>query len=212
MKCTDVRAALPLLIYGEASTAEEAALREHLTGCAACRGELEDLHGIRRLLDAAPIPRVEVDLARLHQARADRQARRLRRWRRAALALTAAAAGLLLVLGLQLEFRLDAGQLVVRWGNPPPAAPHRDTSVPPIVHLDQRPTVSPDTEAQLRVLRELIHALKQDSDDREERFQERLNRLQTHVQLLQAQTDRRWSATEQDVAALYLLTRQGEKP
>ncbi|HEY7315354.1 MAG TPA: anti-sigma factor [Gemmataceae bacterium] len=208
MKCTDARAALPLLIYGESSPHEQAALREHLAGCAACRREHEELQGVRRLLDAAPVPHVEVDLAQLHQTLTDRQASRLRRWRRAALALGAVAAGLLLVVGLRLEVRLEAGQMVVRWGEPPPSAP---TPLPPqpLVHHADLPA---EVEGELRVLRELIHALKQDGDDRDERFQERLDRLQTHVRLLQAQADRRWSATEQDVAALYLLTRKGENP
>lgn len=98
--------------------------------------------------------------------------------------------------------------MVVRWGEPPPPAP---TPLPPqpLVHKADLPA---EADAELRVLRELIHALKQDGDDRDERFQERLDRLQTHVRLLQAQADRRWSATEQDVAALYLLTRKGENP
>lgn len=210
MKCTAVRAALPLLIYGEPSPHEEAALREHLAGCAACRREHEALQGVRRLLDAVPAPRVEVDLPRLHQSLADRQARRLRRWRRGALALGAVAAALLLTVGLRLEVRLEAGQMIVRWGEPPspvPAPP--PLSAQSLVHPAALP---PETEAEVRVLRELIHALKRDADDRDERFQERLDRLQTHVRLLQAQTDRRWSATEQDVTALYLLTRKGENP
>jgi hypothetical protein len=62
------------------------------------------------------------------------------------------------------------------------------------------------------VLRELIDALHQDSDDREQRYQDRLDILQRHVQALRAQADQRWNTTEQDVAALYLLTRKGEKP
>jgi hypothetical protein len=208
MKCTDARAALPLLIYGDASPQEQAALRDHLASCPACRREHEELQGIRRLLDAAPVPHVEVDLARLHETLAKRQTRRLRRWRRVAVALGAIAACLLLVAGFRLEVRLEAGQMVVRWGDPPPPAP---TPVPPqpLVHNDDLAT---EAEAELHVLRELIHALKQDGDDREERLQERLDRLQAHVRILQAQGDRRWSATEQDVTALYLLTRKGEKP
>ena len=214
MKCTDARAALPLLIYGDASPQEQAALRDHLASCPACRREHEELQGIRRLLDAAPVPHVEVDLARLHETLAKRQTRRLRRWRRVAVALGAIAACLLLVAGFRLEVRLEAGQMVVRWGEPPPPAPG-GAGIPPVADLDRRDagtTALAEAEAELHVLRELIHALKQDGDDREERLQERLDRLQAHVRILQAQADRRWSATEQDVTALYLLTRKGEKP
>jgi len=208
MKCTDVRAVLPLLIYGDLGSEEDAALRSHLAGCADCRREQQALAGVRRALDAAFVPHVEVDLPQLHRSLTARQMRRARRWRRGTLVLGAIAAVLLLALGLRLEIRLGSGQLVVLWGDPPSPAP--TPAVPqPIV---SNATLPPETEAELRVLSELIHALKRDSDERDERFAERLDRLQGHVRVLQSQADRRWSTTEQDVAALYLLTRKGEKP
>ncbi|MGH7226752.1 MAG: zf-HC2 domain-containing protein, partial [Gemmataceae bacterium] len=40
MKCSDVRAALALMIYGEQGP-QDAALREHLATCAECRREHE---------------------------------------------------------------------------------------------------------------------------------------------------------------------------
>ncbi len=205
MKCTAVRAALPLLIYGEASP-QDAALREHLASCAACRREAEALWGVRRLLDDAPVPHIEVNLPQLHRSLAERQLRRMRRWRRVAVALGALAAVLLLAVGLRLEVRLQSGQLLVRWGDPPPPA-----AAPPQPLVKHYP-LPPETEAEIRVLSELIHALKQDADDRDQRFAERIDRLQEHVRVLQSQTDLRWNAAEQDVAALYLLSRKGEKP
>jgi anti-sigma factor RsiW len=208
MKCTDVRTNLPLLIYGDLPLEEEAELRNHLAGCPDCRREHEAIQGVRRLLDAAPVPAVEVDVPRLFQSAAARQMRRLRRWRRIALAAGALAAALLLVVGLRLQIRLESRQLVVRWGDPPPAAP---AAVAPktIVTTSALPL---DAEAELTVLRELVHALKQDADDRDQQFQKRLDRLEGHVQAMQWQADRRWDTTEEDVAALYLLTRKGEKP
>ncbi|MGH7058704.1 MAG: anti-sigma factor family protein, partial [Acetobacteraceae bacterium] len=122
MKCTVVRAALPLLIYDEPSP-QDAALKEHLAGCDACRREAEALQGVRRLLDDAPVPRIEVNLPQLHRSLAERQIRQMRRWRRVAVALGALAAVLLLAVGLRLEVRLQAGQLLVRWGDPPPSDP-----------------------------------------------------------------------------------------
>jgi hypothetical protein len=208
MNCNDARAALPLLIYGEASPQEQAALKEHLAGCPACRREQQALTEVQSLLDAAPAPEVAVDLPRLYQTLAARQARPLRRWRRAALLLGAVAALLLLFIGLRLEVRLGGGQLVVRWGDAPPGAP---APVPPEPIAKTVPT-RPEIEAEVHVLRELIHALTQDVDDRDQRFAELLERLQRHVQVLQTQADQRWNTTEQDVAALYLLTRKGEKP
>ncbi len=210
MKCTEVRAALPLLIYGEPSP-QDAALREHLLVCATCRRECEALTGVRRLLDDAVVPHVAVDLTQIHRTLAERQLRRERRWRHVAVALGALAAVLLLALGLRLELRLDANQLVVRWGDPPTGG----TGVPPVQTHDRRdagPTVPAESiQAELRVLSDLIHALKLDADERDQLCAERLERLEKHVRALQSQSDQRWSATEENVAALYLLSRKGEK-
>ncbi len=208
MKCTAVRAALPLLVYGEASP-QDAALREHLAGCAACRREAEALWSVRRLLDDAPVPHIEVNLPQLHRSLAERQLRRMRRWRRVAVALGAVAAMLLLALGLRLEVRFQANQFVVRWGDAPSVV---GQAFQPDVAAPQSQAGKPDLREDLHVLSELIHALKQDADDRDQRFTERIDRLQEHVRALQSQTDLRWNAAEQDVAALYLLTRKGEKP
>lgn len=211
MKCTEVRAALPLLIYGE-STPMEAALAEHLASCPACRREHMALAGVRRVLDDAAVPPIAVDVAQIHHTLAQRQMRRARRWRLIAVACGALAAILLFTIGLRLEIRMEASQLIVRWGELPSGGP----GVPPVAGLDRRPashTVPPESiEAELRVLSELIHALKQDADDREERYGERLERLENQVRALQSQSDLRWSATEENVAALYLLSRKGEKP
>jgi hypothetical protein len=223
MKCTDARAALPLLIYGDLDSEQDAALRNHLASCAVCRREQQALEGIRRLLDATPVPRVEVDLSQLHRSVGERQMRRMRRWRRSALALGAIAAVLLLAIGLRLEIRVASDQLVVRWGASPvvgqagkPDAVDSKSQAGKTGLRDAADSKSqagkPDLREELRVFSDLIHALKRDSDDRDERFQERLDRLQGHVRALQAQADRRWDTTEHDVAALYLLTRKGEKP
>ena len=211
MNCTDVRAALPLLIYGEPSL-QDAELTHHLALCPSCRREHEALAGVRRLLDDAAVPRVAVDLPQIQRTLAERQLRSARRWRRVAVALGAVAAVLLLVIGLRLELRLDENQLVVRWGNPPSGG----TGVPPVASLDRRPAGPAvpleSIESELRVFSDLIHALKQDADDRDQHCTERLDRLEKHVRALQSQSDLRWSATEENVAALYLLSRKGEKP
>jgi hypothetical protein len=206
MKCTDVRAALPLLIYGE-PVPEDAALREHLAQCAACRREHEALVGVRRLLDDVPVPRVAVDLSQLPQSLTEREMRRARRWRRVAWTFGTVAAVLLLAIGLRLEVRVEASQLIVRWGEPPPPMP----APPPQPFVNHTVLPSESIEAELRVFSELIHALKRDADDRDQRFTEQIERLQKHVRALQTQADLRWNSTEENVAALYLLTRKGEK-
>ncbi len=210
MKCTDVRTALPLLLYGDVSAEKKAALNDHLAGCPACRRERQALEGVRCLLDSAPVPPVEVDLPRLYQTQAARQTQRLRRWRRVALVAGTVAALLLLAVGLRLEVRLELGQMVLRWGDPPSSTSNGTAT--PIQVTDKQDAYASETEAELRVLSDLIHALKRDADDRDQRFTERLSRLQAQVQAIRSQADHRWNATEQDVAALYLLTRKGEKP
>lgn len=208
MKCTDVRASLPLLIYGDLEPNEEAMLRNHLAQCSSCRREQEALAAVRRVLDAAPVPHIEVDLSQLYRTQAARQTQALRRWRRVALVAGAVAAVLLLTLGLRLEIRHEPGQIVVHWGDPPPRLDHAfqpDFS-------EQHQAAKPDLREELLVLRELLDALHQDIDYREQRFQDRLDLLQRRVQALQAQADQLRNTTEQDVAALYLLTRKGEKP
>jgi hypothetical protein len=208
MKCTEARAALPLLIYGDAGPHEEAALEAHLAHCSACRRERQALENVRRLLDSAAPPRVEVDLPGLHRSLADRHLHKARQWRRIAGALAAVAALLLFLTGLRLEVRLEAGRMVVSLGDPPPA-PAPLPPDPPGMNNALPPET---TESELRVLSELIHALKRDADGRDRRFEERLDRLERHVEALQAQADHRWSTTEQEMAALYLLARKGEKP
>jgi hypothetical protein len=205
MKCTDVRAVLPLLIYDEPSV-DDVAMKEHLASCPACRRELEALQGVRRLLEIAPVPQVAVDVAQLQRSVAERQLRREGNWRRAALGLGGIAAMLLLALGLRLEVRLEANQLVVRWGDPPIVQAFRPDHI-----VSESQDGKPDLQEELRVLSDLIHALKQDADERDQRSAERLDRLQKHVSALQSQGDLRWDTTEKDVAALYLLTRRGEK-
>lgn len=211
MNCTDVRAALPPLIYGE-TNGEDAPIQEHLAHCPDCRSELDALQNVRRLLDEVPVPRVAVDLPQLHRSVNEQRLRREKRWQYAALTLGALAAVLLFAIGLRLEIRFEATQLTLRWGD----APASETGVPPVVGLDRGnagPTVQPSNlEAELRVLSGLIHALKQDADERDQRFADRLDRLQKHVHALQSQADLRWNTTEKDMAALYLLTRTGEKP
>src|SRR5205814_5706586 len=113
--CDDVRDRLPAHLYSDLSSAETVAVQAHLTACADCRHEFTALTGVRAALDAGPTPAVAVDLPRLYRAAADRQRLHLRRWRRVALAGTAlAAALLLLLLGMKLDVRAGGQQVVVR--------------------------------------------------------------------------------------------------
>ena len=121
MNCTEIRTRLPLLLYHDLKPDEVAAVENHLTTCAACRHEHAGLARVRGLLAAVPAPSIDVDVSRVFQQVADRQARRARLWRRAAVALCGLAAALLVAVACRLEIRVETGQLVLRWGWPPDA-------------------------------------------------------------------------------------------
>jgi HEAT repeat protein len=67
MTCQEMQENLPLLLYGELSTWEQAACDEHLAGCAGCRAEREKLDQFHQLLGQQPL--VEVNAALLAESR-----------------------------------------------------------------------------------------------------------------------------------------------
>ena len=56
MDCTDARTVLSASLDGEALPAEDAGLREHLAGCAACRAFAADTAVLHRAVRIAPAP------------------------------------------------------------------------------------------------------------------------------------------------------------
>src|SRR5262249_43070720 len=163
MNCTDIREQLAGFVYGDLEPGEAARVRVHLDGCPACRHELAAVKDVRQLLDTVPAPAMAVDLPALYRELAERQTRGARRWRRSALALAAVAALLLLLLTLPVHLGIENSQLSLRWGTPEPipsiVAPHATV-----------PTSEPRSqvdEEQVRLLRELVHALQRDADSRE---------------------------------------------
>jgi hypothetical protein len=213
MNCTQARADLAALVYGDLSPAVVAAVEKHLAGCAACSREWHGLQEVRRLLDAAPTPAVQVDMRRLYQQATARQQRSARRWRRAAVALLGVAALALIVLGLRLEVCWEAHQVTLRWGTP------EVLPVPssPLAELPPREgkRMSPSAE-DVQLLRELIHALAADAETRDQRQYLYLQRLQSRLDALQLDSAQRWQALERDIAALYASQfgklAKGEKP
>jgi Putative zinc-finger len=206
MTCSDVRAALPLWLYDDLKPDAAADVSKHLAGCPACREAAEGLRAVRSALAAVPEPAAAaVDLSRLFHDAAALQERRLRRWRRVAVGVAALAAALLLVVGLRLEVRIDARQLVVRWGGAPgseavPVAP----SPPPVVEKAAVPVPSPgDDDERLRTMQELIHALADDQLRRDDRQRQEWARIQGTVEQWHWRTVRRLESTESDVRALY---------
>lgn len=210
MNCSDVRAGLPALIHKHLAADEAAHLESHLAGCVDCRRELQALEHVCRLLDAVTAPDVRVDLPRLYQQALELQDRRARRWRRIAFSAgVAAAATLLIAVGLRLEVRVEAHQAVVRWG----ALPMPEAPAPAPPSGGQPAAV---TAEEMRLLSSLIHALAADVDVRDRRQQEALARLLARLQDVQRQSNGRIADAERTVAALYTLqmtlAQKGERP
>lgn len=211
MRCAEVRPCLPLLVSGDLGPTQATEVKEHLRTCTACRSEQASLGQLRPLLDAVPVPAVRIDLPRLYREAAERQQRRLRRWRRAAaVSLAAAAAAVLFALGLALEVRVEAHQVVVRWGTLPPvpdAAPAPLPDVPPrVVEGPVRETgpawPAAETEEQLRLLTELTQLLASDLERRDGRQRTEIARLQVRLMALERQMVQWRLATDKDVAAV----------
>jgi anti-sigma factor RsiW len=214
MNCTQARAFLPALVYGDLPSTQAAAVEKHLDGCPSCREERHAVREVRRLLDATRAPAVEVNVPRLYQDAAARQERSARRWRRAAVALLATAALALLVLVLRLEVRWQAGQVTLRWGTPevaPDPSPFILRDVP-----RPEPKVVPLAPEEVQLLKDLIHALAADAEGRDQQQYLHLQRMQARLDALQMQSEQRWNALERDIAALYTAQfggrEKGEKP
>jgi hypothetical protein len=208
MNCAKVRTHLHALVYGDLGSAEAAQVETHCVSCAACRKERAALQRLRQSLNTLPAPTTHVDLSRLYADAAGLQQRQLRRWRRAAVALLGAAAVLLLLLGLRLEIRVDAGQLVVRWG----AAPEKAfTPLPPINNdVVSAPTTINTEEFQL--MKDLIHALAADGDTRDRRWQQEVTTLQARLALLQERSQQRDRVVAALYSAQFIPRDKGEKP
>jgi hypothetical protein len=185
MTCSEVRPLLPLWIYGDLEPASYAAVDQHLAGCVMCQREVEALRQVRRLLTAVPAPQVDVSLPHLYQAAAEQQQQRVRTWRRIALVCGLAAAVLVVLIAGRLQMRLSAGELVLHWGTPapPPVEPPALQVPPPAAPLDRQ------LPEQVHILRELIHALKQDVDERNQHLKEQVTYLQQYCYILQLQLE-----------------------
>ena len=94
-------------------------------------------------LDAIPLAEPKpVDIATIYRSALDRQASTARRWKRIAVAVSALAAGIVLLALLpKLELRCNADEFAVRWGAPPteqpsvaaPSEPKPDPRMPDLI-------------------------------------------------------------------------------
>jgi hypothetical protein len=195
MNCNQVRQLLPELAYEELSPGEMEEAKEHLTRCRTCARELASLQELAGILDSVSPPSVNVNVPQLFRQARDIQSRQLRRWRRTALALGGLAAAVLVVLVFRLELRVSANQMVIGWGGKRP-----DVAPDPKSELHPSPTPSHGlaaSEEELQPLRALIYEMaaniervSQDSELRDQRQQQNLNRLQDQLTQLRTMFQR----------------------
>jgi hypothetical protein len=212
MNCTQAQDQLAGLLYGDLPCEEKAALEKHIEECSACRHEYAALREVRKLLNRVPAPEGRLDLPVLYRQAADRRARSVRFWRRSAVACCATAAALATIAVMsRMEIRLEPHQVVLRWGSPPTGA--QAVPVPQEIIAQPQQTASPETEAQLRLLGQLVHALTDTAEARDFRRQQELVQLRSEIGELQRRTAQWRRDTERDVDALYLISvNKGEKP
>jgi hypothetical protein len=199
MNCLEVRPLLPALAYDDLPPAEAALVRRHLDACPGCRDEYAGLTHARAALDAIPVPAVKVDFARLYTEVAARQERQARHWRRISLAATALAAAVLVAIGLRLQVRVGANELVIAWGEQPSRERDRADVRPPVAHDS-----GAHVEERLKLLDDLTHALAADNDRRDRRYQQEMADLGRRLQSLQRVAMEKWLETERNLSALYV--------
>ncbi len=213
MHCTQIRERLLAWQYGDLSPVEQAEVTRHLATCAACREESSAWQEFRGQLGAFTGPAVQVNLSGVYQAAVQRHEQRVGRWRRSAIAIAAVAAVVLIAVGLKLEVRVDASQVVVRWGAPAEILPMSEPPGP--VLIQTQPAAPQVTAEDLALVKNLIRALAQDVRTRDRQQQEALLQMQSRFETLLGRTTEYVAANERDKAALYLtqvrMQKKGDK-
>ena len=228
MNCEQTHERLLAWQYGELPAGEQTEVAKHLAGCAACREELSGWHEFRHQLGAFTGPAVQVDVPGLYQEAMRRSERRARRWRRSSLVAAAVAALVLIAVGLKLEVRVDAAQLVVRWGSGEGERgrggegekeqarhlPGTNSARAPIVQAPE--AGSQVTAEDLALVKNLVRALAQDVRTRDRQQQEAFWQMQARFESFLDQVGKYVIANERDKAAFYTaqfrLQKKGDHP
>src|SRR5262249_42310126 len=140
-----------------------------------------------------------VDLAGIYQDRLARARRRSRLWQLAG-GLAVAVCALLLLL--RIDIRVNAQQLVLRWGQPEPVIQER--VIPEVVQASPS-SAEPSQEVleRLRLMDELIHALADSVEVNDQKRHDDLLQLQRELAALQRRSELQFVETHQDMNALY---------
>jgi len=210
MTCTEVRYRLPAHVYGDLIGDEAATVVAHLRECPACRAEAAALARTRRALDELPTPRVHVDLAGLFATLAER---RVRHWRRLAIAGAALAGCLLVAIALRFNVTVGDGRLVIAWA-PPRESVSRDAErsaaerVPrsrdAALHSEDSASRLTELNERLQLQEELTRALIADLDARDRRLAADLDSMWQRVQAVGQFAARQWAGAGRTMNALYV--------
>lgn len=193
MICDEIRPLLPLHVYDDLTADTAGIVERHLAECAPCQSEHAALLQTRRALDLGPAVAVRIDPLELIRAETQRVLRRTRMWRRAAVTLSAVAAGLLLVLALRVQVRAGDGQFAITWGNVPAAPPV------PVV----QPTVDAGLVERLQLVQELTRALVSELESRDGATRGELTAVRNQLAATQRLIAEHWNETERNIATLY---------
>jgi Putative zinc-finger len=201
MTCEQARDLLPLSLTGDLTSVESGELATHLGECTACRRKHEALESVRRALDAPSPPEVAVDVASIYATVAQRQQRSAKRWRRVAYAGMAVAASLLLFTLFRLDFEAGNGQFIVSWGpRPQSAIPQPEERIAPVVAAVP---AWHDLEDRLRILDDLVHAMKVDLNTRDDRRKEEIALVILGMERLKKETTDELVRSRRDFNTLY---------
>ena len=167
---------------------------------------------VRAALDAVltPVP-APVDLSGVYRAAHELQVRSARRWKRAAGALAALAAGVIVVALIpKLDVRLTGYEFAIRWGQPPvvvveePAVPTSDARISTLIDDQQKQIAAMRAiNSKSAEMQELMLALTIDVAERDIAQLERIAALTRELRAFQLATARQFDQTEKTSTTLY---------
>lgn len=210
MNCHSLQDRLALFVSGDLDSAEASSIRQHCASCENCRTAVAALERIRNLLDTARTPPTSIAFPQIYAAAARRQETRLRRWRRASLALAGMAAALMLIVGLKMQIRVQANEFVMTWNGGPPA-PVTPEKAPDATPIPQAEGVKEVTPEQFERMRELVYALAANIDNMDRNQKQATVQFAKQLEALHYGDTHRWQAMQRDVAALYAVCLSRDK-
>ena len=210
MTCDELRAKLLDLVYEELPDDEQRPCEEHLAGCASCRGEFDALKQTTAALDSLPVPKGKTRVTELLRHAAVDSQRGARRWRR--LAVAATAAGLLIGAFAALGMRIEATpQHVTFYFGERPRAAAPDTPVQPATFADPWPAIGQQAD-ELARLDDLFRLLATEYQTDRQRQQLQLVGLRQDTTAISRELALRWALLRRDVDDMYAFQYPTESP